>query len=154
MGGMGTRHALRVTRHDIKMKLSTRSRYGLRLMVQLAQNYGKDPVSIKNICEEEELSEKYLSQLVIPLKNQGLVIPIRGAGGGYILGKKPEEITLKDIVEVFEGNIMLVSCTENEFMCNKTSECAAHKAWKIIGESISKTLSSLNLKKIIEMKEI
>ena len=95
------------------MKLSARARYGVRLMLALARNYEKSPVYLKNIAREEELSEKYLSLLVIPLRRVGLVISTRGAHGGYNLARLPSKITLKEIVDVLEGNC-LVDCVKDQ----------------------------------------
>ncbi len=83
------------------MKLSTRARYGTRLMLKLALRYGKGPVFLKDIARAEEISEKYLSQIIIPLKGAGLVRAFRGAHGGYTLARAPDRIKLKDIVSHF-----------------------------------------------------
>ena len=91
------------------MKLSTRSRYGVRLMAALACAYGNKPVFLKNIASSEEISEKYLSLIVISLRTAGLVKSRRGARGGYS-GKNPEEISLRNIIEALEGEIVLVEC--------------------------------------------
>ena len=135
------------------MKLSTKTRYGLRLMLQLAIGYGKGPLSLKDISRKEEISEKYLSQIVIPLKARGLVNPIRGSCGGYILSKEPVRITVKDIVEVFEGSFTPVECTDKPSVCNRSNLCTARKVWSILREKISETLDSLNLKDLVNMEE-
>ncbi|MEQ8222163.1 MAG: Rrf2 family transcriptional regulator [Candidatus Eremiobacterota bacterium] len=135
------------------MKLSTKARYGLRLMFQLALEYGKGPVSLKDISRKEDISEKYLSQIVIPLKARGLVIPIRGSSGGYVLAREPFAITVKDIVEVFEGSFTPVECTEHPSACNRASFCTARKVWSILGDKMAETLNSLNLKDLINMDE-
>ena len=92
------------------MKLSTRARYGVRLMLALAKNYGKEPVYLKDIAKQEDISEKYLSLLIMPLRRIGLVNSVRGAYGGYNLARDPKEITLKEIVVVLEGDCCLVDC--------------------------------------------
>src|SRR4030042_540461 len=97
----------------IDMKLSTRTRYGVRLMVALALNYGKDPVFLKDIAKGENISEKYLSLIIIPLRGVNLVNSVRGAHGGYNLSKEPSQITLKEIVDVLEGECSLVDCVKN-----------------------------------------
>ena len=94
------------------MKITTRSRYGVRLMLELARNFDKGQVLLKDIARNEEISEKYLSLIIIPLRTAGLVQSTRGAHGGYSLTRPPEEITLKDIVQVLEGGISLVDCVE------------------------------------------
>jgi Rrf2 family protein len=135
------------------MKLSTKARYGLRLMFQLAIGYGKGPVSLRDISRKEEISEKYLSQIVIPLKARGLVTPIRGSCGGYVLSREPFTITVKDIVEVFEGSFSPVECTEHPSSCNRVSFCTARKVWSVLGDKMAETLDSLNLKDLVNMDE-
>ena len=105
------------------MKLSTRARYGVRLMVALAFNYGKGPVFLKDIAKGENISEKYLSLIIIPLRRVGLVNSIRGAYGGYILAKDPSQITMKEIVDVLEGDCSLVDCVKNPSTCPGANLC-------------------------------
>ena len=89
------------------MKISTKGRYGLTIMIELAKNHGEGPISLKSIAQRHDLSEHYLEQLVAPLRNAGLVKSIRGAYGGYILGNEPSHITAGDIIRVLEGPITL-----------------------------------------------
>jgi Rrf2 family protein len=135
------------------MKLSTRTRYGVRLMVALAINYGKDPVFLKDIAKGENISEKYLSLIIIPLRGVGLVKSIRGAHGGYNLAKEPSQITLKEIVDVLEGDCSLVDCVKNPSSCSRVPICASRDIWAIIGEKISETLSSITLEKLVKMNQ-
>ncbi len=132
------------------MKLSTRSRYGLRLMLALARNYGKGNTFLKDIAREEEISEKYLSLIMIPLKGVGLVNSLRGSSGGYTLAKEPSQITLKDIVDVLEGDC-LVDCLKNPKTCSKVSTCASRDIWALLGGKISETLSSITLEQLVIM---
>jgi Rrf2 family protein len=135
------------------MKLSTRARYGVRLMVALALNYGKSPVYLKDIARGESISEKYLSLIIIPLRRVGLVTSIRGAHGGYNLAKDPSQITMKEIVDVLEGDCSLVDCVKNPSTCPRVSICASHDVWTIIGEKISDTLSSITLDMLVKMNQ-
>ena len=135
------------------MKLSTRTRYGVRMMVALALNYGKDPVFLKDIAKAENISEKYLSLIIIPLRGGGLVNSIRGAHGGYNLAKEPSRITLKDIMDVLEGDCSLVDCVKNPSSCSRVPICASHDIWEIIGNKISETLSSINLEMLVKMNQ-
>ena len=107
------------------MKLSTRSRYGVRLMTRLAMNHAKGAVLMKDISRLEGISEKYLGQIIIPLRGAGLVTGRRGAGGGYTLNRKPSDITVRDIVEVLEGDISLVPCVGDPESCSRMGACAA-----------------------------
>ena len=135
------------------MKLSTRTRYGVRLMAVLALSYGQSPVFLKDIAKEENISEKYLSLIIIPLRRLGLVNSIRGAHGGYSLAKDPSQITLKEIVDVLEGDCSLVDCVKNPSTCPRVSICASHDIWAIIGGKISETLSSTTLDMLVKMKQ-
>jgi len=135
------------------MKLSTRARYGVRLMLALAENYTKEPVYLKDIARQEDISEKYLSLIIIPLRNIGLVTSIRGAYGGYNLAKDPKEINLKEIVDVLEGDCSLVDCVKDPSSCPRASACVSHDVWAIIGEKISETLSSITLDKMVRMNQ-
>lgn len=132
------------------MKLSTRTRYGVRLMVALALNYGKGPVFLKDIAKSENISEKYLSLIIIPLRGVGLVSSIRGAHGGYNLSRDPSQITLKEIVDVLEGDCSLVECVKNPSSCARMPICATHDIWATIGEKISDTLSAITLDAMVK----
>jgi len=127
------------------MKLSTRSRYGVRLMLDLALNSNKGQVFLKDIAKEEEISEKYLSLIIIPLKAAGFVTSTRGAHGGYTLAKKPSAITLKEIVELLEGDTCLVDCVKNPSACSRSNTCASRDLWTILSDKISQTLGSMTL---------
>lgn len=96
------------------MKISTKGRYGLTIMIELARKYGEGPVSLKSIAKENDLSEHYLEQLASPLRNAGLIKSIRGAYGGYKLSREPREITAGDIIRVLEGPITIVEGIEEE----------------------------------------
>src|SRR5690625_5391599 len=96
------------------MKITTKGRYGLTIMIELAKEFGEGPKSLKSIAQENGLSEHYLEQLAAPLRNAGLIKSVRGAYGGYMLAKKPAEITAGDVIRVLEGPITLVEAIENE----------------------------------------
>lgn len=135
------------------MKLSTRARYGVRLMLALAQNYGKEPIYLKDIANQEDISEKYLSLLIMPLRGIGLVTSVRGAYGGYNLAKDPKQINLKEIVDVLEGDCSLVNCVKDPSACPRVSTCASHDIWAILDGKISETLSSVTLDKLVLMSQ-
>jgi Rrf2 family transcriptional regulator, cysteine metabolism repressor len=126
------------------MKLSTRARYGMRLMLTLAVHFGKGPMYLKDIAEAEEISEKYLSLLVIPLRQAGLIHSIRGAHGGYALAKAPSQIHLGEIVEVLEGN-GIVDCLKNPLACPRFAVCKSRDIWAFLNEKISEALQSITL---------
>ena len=132
------------------MKLSTRSRYGLRLMFELALFNGKGTVFLKDIAERQVLSEKYLSKLVIPLKAAKLINASRGAHGGYTLAKVPSEITVRQIVEVLEGDICPVECVNNSSVCDRLDLCPTRDIWAVLQQEIYKVLDAVTLQKIID----
>ncbi len=131
------------------MKISTRARYGLRLMFNLTLYYGKGPQLLKEIAKREEISEKYLSQIIIPLKTAGLINSTRGAHGGYILGKDPKNITVKDIFEAIEGKINVVECINNQKSCSMVSSCECRDVWYKLNDSIINSLESVTLHDIL-----
>lgn len=131
------------------MRLSTRSRYGVRLMLALGTSEKKSPIFLKDIAHSEEISEKYLSQIVIPLKAQGLVIPFRGAHGGYVLGRPASEIKLREIVEPLEGDLCLVDCVTNAEACNRSTECITRDVWKQMSSLLLEFLDTFTLDDLI-----
>jgi len=135
------------------IKLSTKGRYGTRLMLNLALHYneGKEAVVLKNISTEEDLSIRYLEQIIIPLKINKLVKSVRGAGGGYTLAKHPSEITLCEIIEVLEGTCVLVDCVEDPDICERTTECATHVIWKEASELLKSYFENKTLQDIVEI---
>jgi Rrf2 family protein len=135
------------------MRLSTRARYGTRLMLELALNFDKGTIFLKHIAEKEEISEKYLSHLVIPLRASGLISSSRGAHGGYKLAKSPSQITLKEIVQTLEGGISFVECIKNPSVCHRASKCATRSIWEKLDEKISDELSSVTLEDLMNLQK-
>jgi Rrf2 family protein len=134
------------------MRISTRTRYGLRLMVNLSLNYGKGYAFLKDIAKSEGISEKYLSLIVIPLKSAGMLSTIRGVHGGYILSRHPSKMSVRDIVEILEGDLSLLECSKDEKYCIKSKTCATHDIWSGLSEKISEYLSSFNLEELAEIQ--
>lgn len=132
------------------MKLSTRSRYGLRLMLALAKNYGKGNLLLKDIAGQEGISEKYLSLIVIPLKSAGLINSARGFTGGYTLARDPSQITLKEIIDLLEGEVLL-DCLKNPAICPRSTSCASRDIWSLLNDRIAETLNSITLGQLVEM---
>lgn len=131
------------------MRLSTRSRYGVRLMLSLAMNNRKSPIFLKDIAHSEEISEKYLSQIIIPLKAKGLVTTFRGAHGGYLLSRPASEITLRDIIEPLEGDITLVDCVSNPSICDRAKACATREVWNEMSSLLLDFMDTLTLEDLI-----
>ena len=129
------------------MKLSTRGRYGLRAMIDMAQNQDSGPIVARTIAERQGISERYLEQLMVPLKRAGLVKSIRGSQGGYILGGDPEKITAGDIIRVLEGPIAPVECvaeTDPE-SCRRQEHCITRVLWTQVRNAIALVLDSYSL---------
>jgi Rrf2 family protein len=114
------------------IKLSTKGRYGTRLMLNLSRHYNdrKEAIILKSVSDEEEISIRYLEQIIIPLKISKLVKSIRGAGGGYTLARKPAEIKVSEILQALEGTCCLVDCVEDEDYCDRVNICATHDIWE------------------------
>lgn len=131
------------------MRISTRTRYGVRLMLELGLSYENGLIFLKDIAKKEDISEKYLSQIIIPLKAAGLVNSFRGARGGYILAKAPTEITLKDIFEILEGNLALVGCINNPSECSRVPVCITRDIWCELDKVIAGKLGSITLEDLV-----
>lgn len=127
------------------MKLSTRARYGVRFMTALAREYGEKPLFLKDVAESEEISGKYLSLIVIPLRTAGLIKSLRGAHGGYSLAKTPGEITLCDIVEALDGETCLVRCVKEPSTCSRAAICPTRDIWSVLGDKIRESLKSITI---------
>jgi Rrf2 family protein len=133
------------------MKLSTRTRYGVRLMIALALSYDKGPVFLKEIAKKENISEKYLSIIVISLRSSGLVNSTRGANGGYTLARSPEQINMKEMIDVLEGASCLVNCVKAPSECPRVSVCVTRDVWTMISEKMAELLQSITLDKLVTM---
>ncbi|WP_077614628.1 cysteine metabolism transcriptional regulator CymR [Caenibacillus caldisaponilyticus] len=127
------------------MKISTKGRYGLTIMMALGHHYGKGPLSLKTIADENGLSEHYLEQLIGPLRNAGLVNSIRGAYGGYVLARKPEDITTADIIRVLEGPIQPVEIMDDD-------DPAKRELWIKIRDAVKEVLESTTLADLIHFE--
>lgn len=128
------------------MKISTKGRYGLTIMIELAKKYGEGPISLKTIAQSNDLSEHYLEQLIAPLRNAGLVKSIRGAYGGYILGHEPSAITAGDIIRVLEGPISPVEGIEDE-------EPAKRELWMRIRDAVKDVLDNTTIEDLANHKD-
>jgi len=135
------------------MKISTKVRYGARAMLELACHYGKGPIDLKEIAKKEDISLKYLEQVIIPLRTAGLVKAIRGSKGGYSLAKPPSEIWLNDLVEILEGPLDLVECLHNPNTCKKVQSCVTRDVWKDVQKAIYGVFHSITLEDMLNRKE-
>ena len=137
------------------IKLSTKGRYGTRLMVNLARHYsnGQEAIILKNISEEEGISIRYLEQIIIPLKIAKLVKSIRGAGGGYTLARKPSEIKVCDILHALEGTCSLVECVEDESFCDKIATCGTYEIWKGATDMLKGYFDRVSLEEVMAISD-
>lgn len=126
------------------MRLSTRSRYGLRAMINLARNWDQ-PVSSAVIAESESVSKKYLDGLFNKLRKADLLKSYKGQGGGYTLARPPWEITARDVVQVLEGGLEIVSCADDAVECPKTGKCPTRELWRSVSAGISDMLGKITL---------
>jgi Rrf2 family protein len=135
------------------MKLSTRGRYGVRLMFDLALHYGDGPIFLKDIAERQEISAKYLWQLINPLKTTKLITSMRGAHGGYILGRAPENISLKEILDVLEGSLCMVDCVDTPSICKRAPSCVARDIWGEVSQGMRQTLENITLAEMVKRQK-
>jgi len=137
------------------IKLSTKGRYGTRLMVNLAHHYnnGNETVILKNVSDDEDISIRYLEQIIIPLKINKLVKSIRGAGGGYTLARRPSEIKLSEILHSLEGSCCLVECVEDKDFCPRVPFCATYEVWKEATQILKNYFDKVTLQDLLEISK-
>ena len=142
---------LRKKRYII-MKISTKGRYALRLMLDLAMNSAGQPVSLKDVAKRQEISDKYLEQIISVLNRAGYVRSVRGAQGGYLLRKAPEEYTVGMILRLTEGSLAPVPCIEedNEVECDKREECVTVILWKKINDAVNSVVDHTTLQDLVD----
>lgn len=127
------------------LKLSTKSRYALRAMIELALREGQGPVQLRELARAQHLSAKYLEQLVIPLRHAGLVQAARGPAGGYALARPAEGISALEVVEAVEGPVCLLDCVAQSDLCERSDVCAARGLWAGVREAVRGVLAQHNL---------
>ena len=134
------------------MKLSTKGRYGLRAMIDLADYSEKMPQSIANIAARQSISDSYLEQLMAKLKKAGLIESIRGSQGGYVLARASSSISVGDILRALEGDLSPVKCAgiKGESGCSGSGSCVTRNVWKRIDDSIQSAVDSIYLNELVE----
>lgn len=137
------------------MKLSTKGRYSVTALYELALHYGEGVVPLKTIAQTQQISENYLEQLMSPLRRAGLVESVRGAQGGYTLALPPEEVTIGRIITAVEGPIALVDClltgTDAEGRnCVRAGHCVTRQVWAEVRDSINSVLNNISLADLIQ----
>jgi len=140
------------------MKLSTKGRYGLRAVLDLAVHADEEAVALSQIAERQQISMNYLEQLIAKLKKAGIVTSIRGAQGGYMLSLPPEKISVGDILRALEGDLNPVDCSEvnkGESICSNSDSCVTKYVWKRISDSINEAVDSIMLSELVaESKKV
>ena len=136
------------------MKLTTKGRYGLRAVIDLAMYAKNEPVSLSDVAERQNISISYLEQLIAKLKKAGIVQSTRGAQGGYALAKAPEDISVGEILRALEGSLSPVDCSavdgEGETECSASNFCVTKYVWKRINDSINDTVNNMFLSELLE----
>ena len=136
------------------MKISTKGRYGLRLMVFLAKKYQKGNVTLKEISRDQDISEKYLEQIINPLTKAGLVTGFRGSQGGYTLRLDPNDISVGTILRILEGSLGPVDCVNTEtFSCPRVDSCASISLWKQIKDAVENIVDNTSLADLVKDAE-
>jgi Rrf2 family iron-sulfur cluster assembly transcriptional regulator len=135
------------------MKLSTRSRYGTRLMLDMAQHYDDGPIHLANIARRQGISVKYLEQIIIPLKKAHYVKSVRGPKGGHILAKPPAEITVGEIVALLEEGAYLAECSTDSRACERSSTCLTRRLWKEAAQAMFDKLHSITLADVMQLDQ-
>jgi len=134
------------------MRLSTRGRYALRAMIDLALHSDEGPVLRSDIAERQEVSAHYIEQLFVKLRRAGLIESVRGPGGGYILAKDADQIKAGDIIRTVEGPIALVHCVapQKEAACHRADSCVTHLLWRRLSSKVAEVLDSVTLRELCD----
>ncbi len=133
------------------MKVSTRGRYALRLMLDLAMHNTGEAVRLKDIARRQNISDKYLEQIIAVLNKAGYVRSVRGAQGGYMLKKEPKDYTVGMLLRLTEGSLAPVSCVDDDAeRCGQEAECATYRVWHRLNEAINQVVDSITLEQLVE----
>jgi Rrf2 family protein len=136
------------------MKLSTKTRYGTRAIIDIAQNSENGSTMLKDIAARQSLSPKYLDHILSSMRRAGLIRNIRGKGGGYILSKTPASITVKDILEAVDGSFEPVECLSNTDLCDKVPSCGTRDVWLRMKEAVDGVLEEATLQSLLEKNSL
>ena len=132
------------------MKLSTRTRYGIRAVIELAKQGNSVPVRLKTIAQRQEISIKYLEQLMAILKSAGFVRSVRGARGGYVLARPAEQIRLDELFTALEGPLTAIECLDDASCCARAADCAARDIWKQVQDAVAKVLRAITIQDVVD----
>ena len=136
------------------MKISTKGRYALRLMMDLAENNTGSPISLKDVAKRQDISDKYLEQIISILNKAGYVRSVRGAQGGYMLKMEPQNYTVGMILRQTEGSLAPVACIEDdEIVCDRQQQCVTSIVYKKINDAISGVVDNITLQDLVGLAE-
>ncbi len=135
------------------MRISTKGRYAVRLMLDLAVNSTGAPIRLKDVAKRQEISDKYLEQIIAVLNKAGFVRSIRGAMGGYVLTRSPEEYTVGEILRLTEGSLSPVECTDDPGLCVREAGCATAILWKKLADAVNEVVDHVTLEDLISWQE-
>jgi len=131
------------------MKVNTRVRYGLRAILQIAEQYGGEPVPISAIAESQEISGKYLEQVVGALRRAGLIVSRKGVRGGYTLGRAPGEITLWDVISALDSHTAPVDCVPEPQTCDRSDGCLTRSIWTLLDQRLKEFWTGFTLADLV-----
>ncbi len=131
------------------LRLSTKGQYGVRAMYEIARALSVGPVTIRQIAERQDVSVSYLEQILNTLRKSGIIQSVKGPGGGYVLSRGPEKISIGEILRELEGPVAITSCLDPAEGCIRVDSCVTHLLWKSLGENIERFLDSMSLKDLL-----
>ena len=132
------------------LRLSTKGQYGVRAMFEIARGYNSGPITIKQISENQDVSVSYLEQILNQLRKAGIINSVKGPGGGYVLGKSPDAISIGAILRELEGPVAITSCLDPSEGCMRVEGCVTHLLWKSLGEKIETFLDQMTLNDLLK----
>jgi len=136
------------------LRLSTKGQYGVRAMYEVAKAGSVGPVTIKEISEKQDVSVAYLEQILNKLRKAGIIQSVKGPGGGYMLARDPEKISIGQILKELEGPVAITSCLDPSEGCVRVDSCVTHLLWKSLGDNIERFLDSMSLQDLLSGNQI
>ena len=136
------------------LRLSTKGQYGVRAMFEIADGCSRGPVTIKEISVKQEVSVAYLEQILNKLRKAGLINSVKGPGGGYVLSREPEKISIGEILRELEGPVAITSCLDPREGCMRVDGCVTHLLWKSLGEKIEAFLDTMTLRDLLKSNQL
>ncbi|MFC1671046.1 RrF2 family transcriptional regulator [Spirochaetota bacterium] len=132
------------------MKLSTKCRYGARAIIEIARSSKDKPVKRKTIVDNQQIPDSYLKNILISLKDAGLIKATRGSKGGYVLSRSSSEITFLEVIQALEGSLTLVDCVNEPGVCDRVDSCTTRDVWRKMTEAQEGVLSNITVKELVE----